>query len=115
MTKITKSDFIRARADKTAAEIVADATAQGIVMTANYVYVVRGNDKGHANTVTKPTPQKASGKAPQVITVAKAEQAMEALIAYCGVARSQELVAQAAAKIQGRINQLNSALGLPAD
>jgi hypothetical protein len=109
-TKVSKSDFVRARAHLSPKEIVEDAKGEGIKFDVKYVYNVRTYDKTGAKKkpakapatrpsapTVKPTPKRATPRngapVPRPITTASsAEDLLRAVASEVGLGRAIELL-----------------------
>jgi hypothetical protein len=123
--KVSKADFVRARAHLSPKEIVEDAKAAGIKFEVHYVYRVRGYDKTAAKkkpskatapstkpsaptvkpTTTGVTPRKAT-LVPRPITTTlslRTENVLKALGAELGLGKAMEILAGERANVMAVI------------
>ena len=92
-----KSEFVRARPNKTAQEIVAEATEHGLPMTVGHVYNIRAIDKKKGGTAAAPSPTRA--RAPQA--GGDVERELRTIVARIGLDRAEAVFAEVRAAFAG--------------
>lgn len=96
-SKVSKSDFVRARAHLSPKEIVEDAKAAGLKLDVTYVYGVRGYDKKAGRKEMRTAARRSTARTPLPIarpisTTSKAEDLLRAVAAEVGLGRAIELL-----------------------
>lgn len=102
---INKSAWVRAQpTDTPAADVVAKAKSEGIVMSVNYVYSVRQSARKAAGKTGGPktTSKKGPGRPPATSkTSGGIEMQLVTLVLDVGITRSEELIAQLKGQLRG--------------
>ena len=83
-----KTEFVRARPDKTAQEVVEEATQQGLSLTVGYVYNIRTLERKRGSR----RPQRAP--VPARSTVGGSEQSFRTLVLRIGLDRAEAVLSE---------------------
>jgi hypothetical protein len=82
----SKTAFVRARPNKTAQEVVAEAAQQGLTLSVGYVYNIRATAKKNGGSVTAPALPVASGSG--------IEMQLRTLVLRIGLDRAERILSE---------------------